>query len=225
MPRSAPALMSELEGVKYLNAHPTVAQFFRKTKVFAYCEKLETFHQQIAKAFATSYDGRVAKIGRDEFIIDESAIQEATGLPRTGECWFKTTNHADIEFRYYLLEEHRGIIWNKNVAMASLEPQWQAFLRAIIVYITCEGRYNRAMIYHFKLLNHFTGKAEINLPFYLQKALTKMVKKVKSEPTKLASRLSHHGLITLLIKDAIRKRQVEWNYFLFWNGFSTEHDK
>jgi len=225
MPRSAPALRSELEGVKYLNAHPTVAQFFKQVGVFTYCEKLETFHHQIAEAFATTYDGRVAKVGREEFIFDEAAIHEATGLPRSGECWFKTTNHESIEFRSYLLEEHRGIIWNKSVKMVSLEPQWQALLRAIIVYVTCEGRYNRAMIYHFKLLNHFTGKTEINLPFYLHKALTKMSKKVKSEPDKLASRLSHHGLITLLVKHALQKRQIEWNHFLFWNGFSTEHDK
>ena len=113
----------------------------------------------------------------------------------------------------------------KNVSMASLEPEWQALLKATIAYITCEGRYNRAMIYHFKLLNHFTGKVEINLPFYLHKALTKMAKQVKAEPTKLTSRLSHHVLITLLIKDALRKRQIEWSFFLFWNEFPTELDK
>lgn len=77
MPRTTAALRSELEGVKYLNAHPTVAQFFRQNGVFAYCEKLETFHQQVIEAFAVSYDGRVAKIGRGEFIIDEAAIYEA----------------------------------------------------------------------------------------------------------------------------------------------------
>lgn len=66
--------------------------------------------------------------------------------------------------------------WKKNVAMAYLELEWQALLKAIIAYITYEGRYNRAMMYHFKLLNHFTGKEEINLPFYFDKALTKMAK-------------------------------------------------
>ena len=81
------------------------------------------------------------------------------------------------------------------------------------------------MLYHFKLLNHFTGKEEINLPFYLHKALTKMAKQVKAEPTKITSRLSHHGLITLLIKDALRKRQMEWGFFLFWNEFPTDLDK
>ena len=123
MPRTTPALRSELEGVKYLSAHPTVAQFFRQTGVFTYCEKLDTFHQQVAEAFAVSFDGRVAKIGKEEFIVDEAAIHEATGLPRTGECWFKTTTPADIEFRSYLLPVHRGMTWNKNVAMASLEPE------------------------------------------------------------------------------------------------------
>lgn len=211
MTRTTPALRSELEGAKYLEKHPTVAQFFRQTGVFAYCEKLDTFHQQIAESFAVSFDGRIAKIGREEFIVDE--------------CWFKTNTPVDIEFRSYLLPTHRGMIWKKNVAMASLEPEWQALLKAIIAYITCEGRYNRAMLYQFKLLNHFTGKEEINLAFYLHKALTKMAKHVKAEPTKINSRLSHHGLITLLIKDALRKKHIEWGFFLFWNEFPTDLDK
>ena len=80
-------------------------------------------------------------------------------------------------------------------------------------------------MYHFKLLNHFTGKEAINLPFYLHKALTKMAKQVKAEPTKLTSRLSHHGLITLLIKDALKRKQIEWGFFLFWNEFPTYLDK
>ena len=117
------------------------------------------------------------------------------------------------------------MIWKKNVAMSYLEPEWQALLKTIIAYITCEGRYNRAMLYHFKLLNHFTGKEEINLPFYLHKALTKMAKQVKADPTKLTSKLSHHGLITLLIKDVLRKKQIEWGFFLFWNEFPTDLDK
>ena len=110
MTRTTPALRSELEGVTYLNANPTVAQFFRQIGVFSYCEKLDTFHQQIAEAFAVSFDGRTAKIGREEFIVDEAAIHECTGLPRIGECWFKTTTPADTDFRSYLLPTHRSMI-------------------------------------------------------------------------------------------------------------------
>ena len=48
-----------------------------------------------------------------------------------------------------------------------------ATVKSIVVYITSEGRYNRAMIYHFKLMNHFTGKIPLNFPFYLH-SLEKM---------------------------------------------------
>ena len=78
------------------------------------------------------------------------------------------------------------------------------------------------MFYHFKLLNHFTGRDPINLPFYFHKTLTKMARQVKVEPTKLTSRLSHQGLITLLIKESLIKKQVDWGFFLFWNEFQTE---
>lgn len=225
MTKNIPVLRSELEGIGYLETHPEVAEFFKRTGVFSYYEKLDTFHQQIVEAFAVTFDGRSAKIGKEEFIDDEAAIHECTGLPRIGECWFKTTTPSNIEFRSYLLPVHSDIIWKKIVSMSFLKPEWQALLKTIIAYITCEGRYNRAMLYHFKLLNHFTGKDTINLPFYLHKSLTKMAKQVRAEPTKLTSRLSHHGLITLLVKESLRKRQMEWDFFLFWNEFPTNLDK
>lgn len=45
---------------------------------------------------------------------------------------------------------------------------------------------------------------------------------MQAKPSKLATRLSNPGLITLLIKELLRKRSIEWNAFLFWNEFETE---
>jgi hypothetical protein len=134
---------------------------------------LTSFHHQVAKSFATVYDERFAKIGREEFIIDEASIAEFTGLPRTGECWFKSTVSSNLEFRSYFLPIHKDLIWKKDIPMSFLEPQWQALLKAIFVYIICEGRYNK-------------------------------------------------GLITLLVKETLKKKQVDWGFFLFWNEFQTE---
>ena len=78
------------------------------------------------------------------------------------------------------------------------------------------------MIYHFKLMNHFTGRSPLNFPFYLYKILTKMVHQVKSKPAKIASRLSHHGLIKLIVLELLQIRNVAWTYFLFWNEFETK---
>ena len=79
---------------------------------------------------------------------------------------------------------------------------------AILVYITCEGRYNRVMIYHFKLINHFIGTNPLNLPFYLYKILTKMAQQVRAKPTKTAGRLSHHGLIKLISFELLQRRNA-----------------
>jgi hypothetical protein len=221
MPKVGPTLRSELDGTWYLEAHPEVADFFKLVGMFSYCEKLEDFHQQLSEAFALSYDGRTIVIVKEEFMVDEVAITEITGLPRTGECWFNTTIPTNIEFKSYLQPQHKNLIWKKDIPMSFLEPKWQALLKAIFVYITCEGRYNRVMSYHFKLLNHFTSRSPINLPFYLHKALTKMARQVKVKPTKVANRLSHQGLITVIVKESLKKKQVDWNYFLFWNEFQT----
>ena len=103
-------LRAELDGVWYLEAHPQVAEFFKASGVYSYCDKLTSFHQQLAEAFAQGYNGRTVKIGKEEFHIDEAAIADCTGLPRTGECWFKTTQSSNIEFRSYLLPAHNDIM-------------------------------------------------------------------------------------------------------------------
>ena len=63
-------LRTELDGVWYLESHPQVAEFFKSTSVFYYCERLTTFNQPLAEAFAQSYNGRTAKIGKEEFFVE-----------------------------------------------------------------------------------------------------------------------------------------------------------
>ena len=136
----------------------------------------------MAEAFSLSFDVSKELIGKEEFTLDETLIVELTELPRIWEKLFKTTITKDVEFRSYLNPEHRGMVWKKSVSSSWLEDRWQQLLKAIVVYITCEGRYNMAMIYHFKLMNHFTGKIPLNLPFYLHKILAKMSHQVKAQP-------------------------------------------
>ena len=142
--------------------------------------------------------------------MDEALIAEVTELPRNGERWFKTTVTKNVEFRSFLKPEHKNIVWKKSIPTSCLEEKWQHLLKSILVYITCEGRYNRVMIYHFKLMNHFTGRSPLNLPFYLYKILTKMAHQVRTKPTKIVGRLSHHGLIKLVSFELLQRRNVSW---------------
>jgi hypothetical protein len=88
MSKASPALRSEVDGMWYFETHPEVAEYFKQAGVFTYYKKLTTFHQQVAEAFSLSYDGRIVKIGREEFIMDEAVIAEYIGLSRMGDCWF-----------------------------------------------------------------------------------------------------------------------------------------
>ena len=124
MKKSGPALRQELGDVSYLETHPEVCRLFHEIGCYKYCEKVQGFHQQVAEAFARSFDGSKVVIGREEFLIDEALISEVTELPCTGEKWFKTTIPKDVEFRSYLKPEHRGITWKKAVPSSSLEDNW-----------------------------------------------------------------------------------------------------
>ena len=136
-------------------------------------------------------------------------------MPKTGERWFKSTTIKDIEFRSYLKPEHKCITFKKDIPRSYLEEKWQHLLKAILVYITCDGRYSIVMFYHFKLMNHFTGRCPLNLPFYLHKSLTKMTHQVQALPSKVESRLSHHSLIKLIVFQELQKRDRSWEYLLF----------
>jgi hypothetical protein len=222
MKRGAPTLRKELDDIGYLESHPEVCHLFKDAGCYEFCKKVQSSHQQVAEAFSLTFDGRKAVIGKDEFLVDETLIAEVTELPRTGENWFKTTVTKEVEFRSYLKPEHKCLIWKKDIPMSFLEEKWQHLLKSILVYITCEGRYNRVMIYHFKLMNHFTGRSPLNLPYYLHRSLTKMAHQVKAKPSKVAGRLSHHGLIKLLIYELLQRRNKDWGHFLFWNEFQTD---
>jgi hypothetical protein len=222
MKTGGPVLRRELDDIGYLDSHPEVCQFFKDAGCYQFCKKLQGFHQQVAEAFALTFDGRKAVIGQDEFQVDEALIAEVTEFPRTGENWFKTTVTKDIEFRSYLKPEHKCLIWKKDIPISFLEKKWQHLLKAILAYITCEGRYHRVMIYHFKLMNHFTGRSPLNLPYYLHKSLSKMAHQVKAKPSKIEGRLSHHGLIKLLVCELLQRRNRDWGHFLFWNEFQTD---
>ena len=67
------------------------------------------------EAFALTFDGSKAVIGREEFQVDEALIVEVTELPRTGESWFKTIITKNVEFRSYLKPEHKNIVCKKSI--------------------------------------------------------------------------------------------------------------
>jgi hypothetical protein len=215
-------LRKELHDVSYLESHPEIFQMFKEAGCYRYCEKLQGYHQGVAEAFAKRFDGEKVTLGPLVMQIDEASVAAATEMPGQGERWFKTTITKDIEFRSYLKPEFKCIIWKRDVPRSHLEEKWKQLLKVIQVYITCEGRYGRVMLYHFKLMNHFTGRNLLNFPHYLHRSLTKMAHQVQAKPEKVSTRIFHHGLIKLIVMEELQKRVKTWDYLLFWGQFEQE---
>ena len=115
MKKGGPSLKQELGDISYRNSHPEVCQFFKDADCYRFCEKIQGSHQQVAKAFALSFDGSKALIGKEEFLVDESLITEVIELPRIGDKCFKTTITKNVEFISYLKPEHRDVVWKKSI--------------------------------------------------------------------------------------------------------------
>ena len=101
--RGGPPLRKELDSIQYLESHPQIHKMFSDACCLTYVQKLQArYHQGLTEAFAKSYDGCKVTIGPLEMQIDEASIASATGMPREGERWFKTTVTKNLEFRPYL---------------------------------------------------------------------------------------------------------------------------
>ena len=74
MKKGGLALKQELGDISYLEAHLEVCQFFKDVGCYKFCEKIQGSHQQVAEAFALSFDGSKAVIGKEECLIDENLI-------------------------------------------------------------------------------------------------------------------------------------------------------
>jgi hypothetical protein len=121
---------------------------FKDAGCYRFCEKLQGYHHGIAEAFSKIFDGAKVKLSPMEMQIDEASVAIANEMLEEGERWFKTTAIKDIEFRSYLKPKFQIIISQKDFPRNYWEDKWWKLLKVIQVYITCEGRYGKVMLYH-----------------------------------------------------------------------------
>ena len=83
MKKGGLALRQDLGDINYLKAHPDVYQFFKDVGCYEFCEKIQGSHQQVAEAFALSFDVSKVFIGKEEVLIDENLITKVIEIPST----------------------------------------------------------------------------------------------------------------------------------------------
>lgn len=87
-------------------------------------------------------------------------------------------------------------------------------------YITCEGHFSIVYGYHFRLLIELRHKMDLpterklSIPYFLLQSLIECATKLREgTPDKLA----HHGLIKLLVEDALHTYTVPLSWEIFRN--------
>jgi hypothetical protein len=89
-----------------------------------------------------------------------------------------------------------------------LIEQFDKILRIIQRYFTCEGRFNTLYQYHIRLLLHFTGKIEMNIPYYLLRSIGKMSDRIQSKSKDVDTSIFHSGLIRMLVSEELGKKDI-----------------
>ena len=65
MKGGGPALRKELGDISYLESHPEVCRLFKDLGNYRFFQKIQGYHQQVAEAFALTFYGSKAVIGRE----------------------------------------------------------------------------------------------------------------------------------------------------------------
>jgi hypothetical protein len=154
-------------------------------------------------------------VGDIQLEIDEGFISSATGLPATGQHWFKNLKVEEVPWPLLFLSR-KVTSCDRGMPISLLKPRWHDLLMLVKQFVTCEGRYGLVFLYHLHLLMHFIGYL-VNMPFYFQRSLYKMSKRFKKE--KADSSLFHHGLIKLIVVYHLSLHGDSWESFVARNGF------
>jgi len=76
--------------------------------------------------------------------------------------------------------------------------------------------------YHINLLLHFTGKVEMNIPYYLLRSIGKMSNKIQSKSKDVDTILLHYGLIRMLVFEELGKKEISWEHFVVASHFNLD---
>ena len=110
---------------------------------------------------------------------------------------------------------------DKNgIRRASIPYPWDEVSYQIIKYISCEGRYSIVYGYHFIIMHELwygmdtLAPQKLNTPYFLLQSFIDSSIKVKAGNL---DQLAHHGLIKILVEEALHTFTIPIAWEIFWN--------
>ena len=154
--------------------------------------------------------------------MTEASILAATGIPIIGERWFKSMALSSAYSKDLFKPENQANDLSKSMPRSQLIEQFDRLLKIIQIYFTCEGRFNTLYLNHIRLLLHFTGKVEMNIPYYLLRSMGKMSYIIQAKSKDVDSSLFHSGLIRMLVSEELGKKEISWEHFVVASHFKLD---
>ena len=120
------AVLSSKRGKKIVNQiEPSTQLFFAEYDDcvakfepcgwLVFCQKLQEHDANVTLAFAQGFDGKTTKIRDMTIEVTEASIATATGIPQTGERWFKNKPVWAIDCNGFLVDTHQELVWSKGI--------------------------------------------------------------------------------------------------------------
>jgi hypothetical protein len=208
--------------MRLFDTEPMAREMFRRAGCLSFCQNMQRGHPEVAKQFALNFDGKKTRVGDLEFEVIEASISAATGIPISGENWFKAMVLSSPFIKDLFKPEYQANDLSKSVPRNQLIDQFDRMLKIIQRYFSCEGRFNTLYHYHIRLLLHFTGKVQMNVPYYLLRSIGKMADRVQAKSKDVDSSLFHSGLIRMLVSEELGKKEISWENFLVTSHFKMD---
>jgi hypothetical protein len=173
----APVVRIEPNGSQTLLLYDDASEDLKSLGWDVFIRKFQGYNSQVAKYFSLTFDGCRAKVGDIQLEITEKFLSEATGLPLTGQKWFKNSKLDEVPWSLFVTSREIQCC-DKGIPISLLKVRWHGLLAVLRQFVTCEGRFGLVFLYHIRLLMHFIG-FQLNMSFYLLRSLYKMAKRYK----------------------------------------------
>jgi hypothetical protein len=80
-----------VNGPEILQAYDDIAGMIQAVGWVTFIQSFKGHNVQVERVFARYFDGKRARVGDVELVVEENLIAQATGLPLDKEKWFKNT--------------------------------------------------------------------------------------------------------------------------------------
>jgi hypothetical protein len=85
---------------------PMAREVFQRVGCLSFFQNMKRGHPKVKRHFYIHFDGWKIKVGDLEFEVSEASISVATGIPITGEKWFKAMDLNASCAKHFLKTEH-----------------------------------------------------------------------------------------------------------------------